>query len=259
MKKKRKWAFTLAEVLITLGIIGVVAALTIPNLITSYREKAAISKLENIYSILTEAMRFAVDEYGTADSWEPYTYNYKIKDNVTGQETEKTHSSSNPAHLVEFLKVAKDCRYTSSGCFVPDGYKQLAGWKERDFENINANSHPLQSYYKFIMLDGTTVAMEGYHFGKTDTNRKVGEIWVDINGHSKPNTAGKDLFLFYYTKDAIYPFGENYINTNTPLSKTNCKKTDCGYDCTAWVLKNKNLDYLHCDDLSWGGKTECKK
>ena len=42
----RRAAFTLAEVLITLGIIGVVAALTIPTLIANYKKKQAISKLQ---------------------------------------------------------------------------------------------------------------------------------------------------------------------------------------------------------------------
>jgi hypothetical protein len=30
-----------------------------------------------------------------------------------------------------------------------------------------------------------------------------------------------------------------------------------GYACTAWVIYNENMDYLHCDDLNWGGKTKC--
>ena len=37
------------------------------------------------------------------------------------------------------------------------------------------------------------------------------------------------------------------------------KKTDAnGYGCTAWVLQNENLDYLHCNDLSWDGKHSCR-
>lgn len=32
-----------------------------------------------------------------------------------------------------------------------------------------------------------------------------------------------------------------------------------GGGCTAWVIFNENMDYLHCDDLSWNGKTKCSK
>ena len=51
--------FTLAEVLITLGIIGIVAALTIPNLTKHYRDKAIISGVKQAYSILGNASHFS--------------------------------------------------------------------------------------------------------------------------------------------------------------------------------------------------------
>ena len=47
-----KKGFTLAEVLITLGIIGVVAALTLPSLIQNYKEKATVTAVKESYSIL---------------------------------------------------------------------------------------------------------------------------------------------------------------------------------------------------------------
>lgn len=54
MSKKK--AFTLAEVLITLGIIGVVAALTMPSLMSNYRRKVAETQLKQTYSILLNAV-----------------------------------------------------------------------------------------------------------------------------------------------------------------------------------------------------------
>ena len=56
---KRKRAFTLAEVLITLGIIGVVAALTIPTLISNYQKKVTVAKLKYAYSVLIGAFKMA--------------------------------------------------------------------------------------------------------------------------------------------------------------------------------------------------------
>ena len=67
--KRVKAGFTLAEVLITLGIIGVVATMTIPNLIQNQQEKATIAKLNRIYSILSQSYLKAVDEYGTPSGW----------------------------------------------------------------------------------------------------------------------------------------------------------------------------------------------
>ena len=66
----KKVAFTLAEVLITLGIIGVVAAMTIPNLIQNNFEKRAISQLRETQSIISQAMRMSEEEYGDVEGWE---------------------------------------------------------------------------------------------------------------------------------------------------------------------------------------------
>jgi len=62
-------AFTLAEVLITLGIIGVVAALVMPSLIANQKEKETVVKLKKVYSVLSNAYLMAQEEYGTPDNW----------------------------------------------------------------------------------------------------------------------------------------------------------------------------------------------
>lgn len=59
-----KKAFTLAEVLITLGIIGIVAAMTIPTLLTNIREKQTVSKLKQTYSMLSQAFKLVEDNGG---------------------------------------------------------------------------------------------------------------------------------------------------------------------------------------------------
>ena len=62
--------FTLAEVLITLGVIGVVAAMTLPTLIQEHREKARVTQVKKAYSILSQAFTMAVQEYGDIEDWE---------------------------------------------------------------------------------------------------------------------------------------------------------------------------------------------
>lgn len=64
---KAKFGFTLAEVLITLGIIGVVAALTIPNLLAHYQKQQTVIKLKKIYSNLQQSIRMATEEYGDCE------------------------------------------------------------------------------------------------------------------------------------------------------------------------------------------------
>lgn len=65
-----KKGFTLAEVLITLGIIGVVAAMTIPNLITAHQKKVTVTKLQRAISILNQAYRLSYEENGDASAQE---------------------------------------------------------------------------------------------------------------------------------------------------------------------------------------------
>lgn len=65
--KRSRFAFTLAEVLITLGIIGIVAAMTIPTLTQRYREKVLINRLKDTYSIFSQAYKLAVNEYDSPE------------------------------------------------------------------------------------------------------------------------------------------------------------------------------------------------
>ena len=65
MNMQKIWAFTLAEVLITLGIIGIVAAMTIPSLMTKYRKSIVETRLKDSYSIFANAIRLAESAYGT--------------------------------------------------------------------------------------------------------------------------------------------------------------------------------------------------
>ena len=73
----RKIAFTLAEVLITLGIIGVVAALTIPTLMANHRRQVAETRLEKFYTTINQAVKMAEVDYGDMTQWEPRENKYE--------------------------------------------------------------------------------------------------------------------------------------------------------------------------------------
>ena len=68
--KSNSSGFTLAEVLITLGIIGVIAALTLPNLITQYQKSATVQGLKVAYSLLSQAVQKSVSENGEINEWD---------------------------------------------------------------------------------------------------------------------------------------------------------------------------------------------
>ena len=87
-----KKGFTLAETLITLGIIGVVAALTIPTLMKKYYEKQTVSRLRETQSILSQAIKMAEDEYGDVEGWG--IVNSEASNNLVGE------------RVTQFMKVA---------------------------------------------------------------------------------------------------------------------------------------------------------
>ena len=78
-----KKGFTLAEVLITLGIIGVVAALTIPMLIADSRKESTAANVKKFYNVINNAVQFAVADNGDASEWmgevKELNYNENLK------------------------------------------------------------------------------------------------------------------------------------------------------------------------------------
>ncbi len=91
-----KKAFTLAETLITLGIIGVVAAMTIPNLMQKNFERKAIATLKETQSIISQAIRMAEEEYGDVSGWDIKAANQETAEKIAN-------------NLKPFLKLASDC------------------------------------------------------------------------------------------------------------------------------------------------------
>ena len=78
----KKCAFTLAEVLITLGIIGVVAAITIPSLVTNYQKHVVETKLAKFNSTMNQAMRLSMADNRDPDSWLERNHNYTYPETV---------------------------------------------------------------------------------------------------------------------------------------------------------------------------------
>jgi prepilin-type N-terminal cleavage/methylation domain-containing protein len=81
---KNRSAFTLAEVLITIGIIGIVAAMTIPNLITKFEKHRTETQLLKFYSMINQTVRLSSEENGDPETWitvnhtNTYAENYKV-------------------------------------------------------------------------------------------------------------------------------------------------------------------------------------
>ena len=252
----RKTAFTLAEVLITLGIIGVVAAMTLPTLIQKQNEREVVSKLKKVYSTLSQAYLFATEANGPIEDW---GFLATDGDGLGAAGDDLDHGgANNPLNhetvakkFMPYLKVVKDCK---------DGQSQSGPCK------ITSTS-----IYRVILNDGTLLSFKIYaprcdKDFNAGTSRPLsnvcGYIEANIRYRQNKNYYGKNVFNFYMTKYGIIPYGtsedknsfEQGCSANGDLGNFTKDKY---VSCAAWVLINENMDYLKCEGLSWNGKKKC--
>ena len=243
---KQKVAFTLAEVLITLGVIGVVAAITMPTLIQHYQEKTAVNKLKKIYSVISQAYTRTLQENDSPDNWE-------LGANGTLESSLNFIEKMKP-----YLKIIKVCEFDE--CLANYTFSNLNGTQKRQ--------QTVKDRYWGYLSDGTLFSIYVYSndctFYQSDTDTKLqnvcAQIKVDITGTKAPNMYGKDIFNFYLTKNSVIPVGTVFDNGFVFSDRCNLSKAENnnGDGCAAWVIFNENMDYLHCNDLSWNGKIKCK-
>ena len=229
---KSKNAFTLAEVLITLGIIGVVAAMTLPNFIFNYKTKVIVTKLKRNQSIMSQAFKRAIAEEGEISGW--------------GLETDTKESVELIASKIKpYLKIIDDCgterceSYTQEYYHIDQKTQQSQG-KVKDFGS--------DIFYKFRLADGTEWFI-----------RSSVAIYFDINGKKGPNSLGRDIFQFHPLVDGTAiaaGMGQDPKSHGWPYCNPDAGQ---GWYCAAWVIYKENMDYLKCaDELEWNGKTTCK-
>lgn len=227
--------FTLAEVLVTLAVIGVVGALTIPAIINNSEEAGIVSKVLKYDSVLNQAFNhYAVDKgcvgnlactgaFGPpSGSWHEHLGN----------------------EIKPYLNVVKDCGIaTGTGECFPAGvmYKRLNGDDNAIVDD--------QGISKMLLADGSIIGFIADTDGAPDVCTRnegsgplseiCGHVVVDVNGHKGPNQKGRDYFLWWLTKDGVYPTGildDSSGNTCEPA-------TDTGHGCTAKVIKERAINY----------------
>ncbi len=161
----KKAAFTLAEVLITLGIIGIVAAMTIPTLISNYKSKEYSTRLKKFYSTMSQAVQLSTVENGPVSSWQ-----MPINHIGTAEELETFWN----VYFVPYLKTSS----AKSTLYTPD-----------------YDSDTSQDVYRVYFNDGSSVDLKSS--GAIDMR-------YDVNGDSSPNEYGKDIFAFLLYSDGRF-------------------------------------------------------
>ena len=227
----KRVAFTLAEVLITLGIIGVVAAMTMPSLVQNYKNKQTVAQLKKIYSVLSQATVMAESENGPISDWNIVDGSCESMDEIV-------------SFYTPYLKTLKDCKQ-SKGCWATTTIKGLSGTTSRLDEfsgSFDCAKHSI------ALTDGTYIVFDIYGSLSTfgiendfpNNNNTTMGFFVDLNGAKNPNVVGRDIFTFALTKHGIVPAG---IHNNSAHCTRELKDWNSGIDCAAKVLKEEDLKY----------------
>jgi prepilin-type N-terminal cleavage/methylation domain-containing protein len=216
MKKTSQNGFTLAEVLITLGVIGIVAILTIPTLMQKTQDYQFKQAWKKEYSAISQAFNLVKQDEGGDLS----QYFITASNNQTAYVEQKlgnylayTKSCAIP-YTVDYYYVCGSNPSINMSTNMP--YKTLSG------SGVNV-TYLIQGQY--ILNDGAQLYFRIY-----DPNRLY--IFVDVNGPNKgPNIQGKDFFGILATNDWIKPMGAAGTGAENTCSTT-------GIGCSSEYLYN---------------------
>lgn len=246
---QKNHAFTLAEVLITLGIIGVVCALTIPTLMYNAQKNAYISGAVKYQNVLQSA----VNKYKADNS-----YDNLIQADIFNNGASYTRASSKRVwdDLKEYFIFAKDCSGAASqGCFA-NNLKYING---NTPGGCDGSPDSCSAYIDGILNDGVTVFF-GDAPGNCNYNRSIsgagdlitdcGFIFMDINGLKNPNQYGRDIFGYrILASGKVIPMGttDDYAKgcdpTSTDVSPGADGSPGIGGGCTSIVISEGVMNY----------------
>lgn len=217
---KKYTAFTLAEVLITLLIIGVIAAIVVPNLINDSQDAELRAAFKKEFSSLSQA------------------FIKSSQDNAGSLKDKYPNSLSVILDLANYMNISKTCNY---GVVLGNCWHMTGDCHDNTGNICSLGADP--EYSSMILNDGTFIKVyqrdpdctlgETYSF-LTGSNCAV--LIVDINGFKKPNIVGKDVYrVTVDIKGVLHPVG---LSTGSYYNQ--CGDGQSGWGCASWVLQGKD-------------------
>ena len=240
-------AFTMAEVLITIGIMGVVIAMTLPSIINKTQKKILATQLKTTYTILANAL-----EQATVYNEDYKYWTFKTDDLSVGD------SSYNfvKMYLAPYLKNTNIVRQRALLYCNNVTYKYIDG-SIADCNSVlgfcntcgsASGGSDTDSNMTQLYLSNGAIVVVLVRYGETDTSYGTAEFHVDVNGYKGPNVWGKDVFRIPLADNpkGRYRLGEA-INTREFILKNHCTKQEA-YDCAAVIMMD---NWEIKDDYPW--------
>ena len=221
----RRVAFTLAEVLITLGIIGVVAAMTLPALIAKHNKNVVETKLKKFYTTMNQAILLSENKNGDKKYW---TQIFKDADGNTVND-----EGTNIAYTKESLEN-----------FYNTYLKDFLNVTETKIATVTREDNSTGSYLLLYFADGSSAAMS---YGGSDymyciTAKYLEDSYVYGTGRAK---LGRECFMF-----GFYPKGSSSARSKYFKDKGVEPYIDYSWDGTKEGLKTKAVNYAKLIQLN---------
>ncbi len=223
-----KFGFTLAEVLITLGIVGVVASMTLPTLNNNVQKQTYEAGAKKAYNIISNAVGMYMVDQGVDDLSETPLYN-----NTDGLK----------AFVNKYFRVSIDCGnryYNSNGasCFSKDFYSmdrsQKVSWVSYQCMQVVTIADGMAMCFDSGKIQDATAGEDTNGDGVVDEKDTVSSsdygfrdgtpltIEVDINGPNGPNVTGRDIFLYVVSRNGLVGSKLEGCDTQTQDGRDKC-------------------------------------
>lgn len=219
-------AFTLAEILITMGIVGVIAALTVPDLVSDYQNKAMAVQIRKFSVELNEAAELYLTDKGKSSLEATNIYN-NITDFINNN----------------YFNIAKTCA-SATGCFASENYFSMDqsdsnATKSTTF-TCDGGAYLLSSSVAICPIVTTKTITTITPLLPTLTSHSL-TFYVDINGPEPPNIGGRDMFKLNVSDTGVV-WGDIEKTTGlSMLGSVYCKESPLGESCFE-RLKNNNYN-----------------
>ena len=254
----RRRGFTIAEVLVTITIVGIVAAMTIPTLVASYQKKVWATTLSVSVSNLEKAMTTMIVKEGVRDLFR--TKAWLDSENTIDAGVDPGEKSSF-FHLLNKSFVVTEVygpAYEFYSAGDPKGYNGVGPVIFSNAEIGFLSTNKAVYFATFYKNPPKYLTEEESVNLNLNLRAKAGNVIIDVNGKTKPNKFGYDLFAFVLGQDGkLYPYGtrelsifdtETDVNTwDNASSASKCIDGDItypGWACTARMVENNYvMDY----------------
>lgn len=226
-KGSRKKAFTLAEVLVTLGVIGVVAAMTMPTLMQNHQKSVYVNQLKKTFSVVSQGLESVMQQDNAVSFKETNLYSLLSKGASIGDVA---------AEVQKYFKVTKSC--------LGDCGLECQAFNGGDCSGPYVWTYGDAHIYTFFLSDGAVVGF----YTESSHDGGVMDIVVDVNGTKVPNKYGRDIFRFALDEEnKVVPWddmgsGECYLtgSDGDPCGSSG----DLGWCCAQRIIANGwEMDY----------------